>query len=133
MRKHRQHHVWQHYLEPWTIKKKIFCLREGKIFHPDTKNVAVERDFYKLQRLTDEDIAFLKLFVIDVGPAYSKPIHEDFLRELLAPRAFVEQHRHMLKNPADVDAYLETQEINLLEDRHIGIQTSFSTPLQHPS
>jgi Protein of unknown function (DUF4238) len=129
-KKHRQHHVWQHYLEPWTTKKKIFCLRAGKIFHPDTKNVAVERDFYKLQRLTNEDIAFLRLFVINVGPAYAKPMHEDFLRELLAPRAFVEQNRHKLKNAAEADTYLETQEINVLEDRHMEIESSFSTMLQ---
>jgi len=129
-KKHRQHHVWQHYLEPWTTKSKIFCLREGKVFHPDTKNVAVERDFYKLQRLTDEDIAFLRLVVIDVGPTYSKSLHEDFLRELLAPRAFVEQYKHMAKDPAGVDSSLEMHETNVLEDQHMRIESSFSATLR---
>jgi hypothetical protein len=129
-KKHRQHQVWQHYVEPWTIEKKIFCLREGKIFRPDTKNVAVERHFYKLHLLTREDIAFLKLFIIDPGSAHAKALHEDFLRALLAPRAFVEQYRHMLKDPADMDALLEAQEINVLEDYHMSIENSFSTALR---
>lgn len=114
--KHRQHHVWQYYLDPWTTKKKIFCLQDGKIFRSDTKNVAVERDFYKLHRLTDEDIAFLRLAVIDVGPTYSKSLHEEFLRELLAPRAFVERYKHMSKDPAEIDAFLKTHETNVLEN-----------------
>jgi hypothetical protein len=129
-KKHRQHHVWQHYLEPWTVKRKLFCLRDGKVFHPDTKNVAVEHDFYRLQRLTVEDIAFLKLVVIDAGPALAKALHEDFLRALLAPRAFVEQYEHMAKDPAEIDALLETHETNVLENYHMSIESSFSTMLR---
>jgi|HubBroStandDraft_3_1064219.scaffolds.fasta_scaffold129294_2 hypothetical protein len=125
-RKLRQHHVWQNYLRGWTDKGKIFCLSDKKIFNTDTKNVAVERDFYRLQPLTDEDIAFLKLFVIDTGPEYSRSVHEKFLGDLLLPRAFGEQHRHKLKNRGKVESYLLAYETNALENYHMGIESSFA-------
>ena len=100
------------------------------IFETDTRNVAVERHFYKLQRLTNEDIAFLKLVIIDTGPAHAKQLHENFLRGLLAPRAFVESNRHRLANPADMDALLDVQETNVLEDYHMGIEHSFARMLR---
>jgi hypothetical protein len=130
MKKHRQHHVWQHYLEPWTAGGKIFCLIDGKPCRPNTKNVAVERHFYKLQRLTEKDLICLKLFIIDTGPSHAKPLHREFLALLLGPRAFVEQYRHMLKNPEEMEAELEKQEINVLEDYHAGIENSFAKMLE---
>jgi hypothetical protein len=44
-RKHRQQHVWQYSLEPWTGNGKVFCVTDGKLCRPNTKNVAVERSF----------------------------------------------------------------------------------------
>jgi hypothetical protein len=130
MRKHRQHHVWQHYLEPWTADGKIFCLINGKPCQPNTRNVAVERHFYKLQRLTEKDLVLLKLFIIDTGPSHAKQLHEEFLALLLGPRVVVEQYRHMLKNPEEMEAELETQEINVLEDYHASIENSFAKMLE---
>ena len=130
MKKHRQHHVWQSYLEPWTADGKVFCLLDGRICRPNTRNVAVERHFYKLHRLTETDLAFLKLFIIDTGPAHAKSLHEEFLGLLLAPRAFVEQYRDMLKNSEEMEAFLEAQEINVLEDYHASIENSFAKTLE---
>lgn len=60
----RQHYVWRHYLEAWEQKKGIInCLRDGKIFPANPKNVMVERDFYKLPRLTKADVEFLEPFM----------------------------------------------------------------------
>jgi Protein of unknown function (DUF4238) len=62
----RQHYVWQKYLEPWTVKKgkarQLWCLRRkgASAFLVDTKNVAVERDFYRLSALTKADAAFIR-------------------------------------------------------------------------
>jgi hypothetical protein len=128
-KKHRQHHVWQYYLEPWTANGKVFSLIGGKPCRPNTKNVAVERHFYRLHRLTEADLKFIKLFIIDAGPAHAKRLHEEFLAALLAPRAFVEQNRHRLKNLEKIEELLETLEINVLEDYHANIENSFATTL----
>jgi hypothetical protein len=128
-RKHRQHHVWQHYLEPWASGGKIFGLINGKLCQPHPKNVAVERHFYKLHRLTAADLDLLKLF-IDIGPSHARRLHEDFVAALLMPRAFVEQHKEHLKNPEEMEEILLTQETNVLEDYHASIENSFAPTLQ---
>ena len=108
----------------------MYCLIDGKLCHPNTKNVAVERHFYKLHRLNDRDIACLKLLIIDTGPSHAKSLHEKFLRLLLAPRAFIEQYRHMLNNVEEIEALVETHEINVLEDYHASIENSFAKMLE---
>ena len=67
----RQHYVWQDYLKPWaTLKGKarqLWCLRWESLqpFLTDTKNVAVERDFYRLQALRDGDAEFVRWLAIN--------------------------------------------------------------------
>ena len=62
--KRRQHYVFQAYLREWLDQDgKLWCLRDAKIFHTDTNNVAHERDFYRVGQLNDDEIKFLKLFL----------------------------------------------------------------------
>ena len=65
----RQHYVWRHYLEAWEQKKGIInCLRDGEIFPANPKNVMVERDFYKLPRLTKADVEIFEFFMQETSP-----------------------------------------------------------------
>ena len=60
----RQHYVSRHYIEMWLGKDGLAsCLRDQKIFQTNPINIMVERDFYKLQKLTREDIFILQEFV----------------------------------------------------------------------
>ncbi|EQD49444.1 hypothetical protein B1B_11634, partial [mine drainage metagenome] len=62
----RQHYVWRKYLEPWTTLKgrarQIWCLRRESAapINPGIKNVAVERDFYRLRDLEQGDVEFVR-------------------------------------------------------------------------
>jgi hypothetical protein len=62
----RHHYVWQKYLEPWTTSvkksKQLWCLRRdsSRPIPIDTKNVAVERDFYRRSDLQDGDTDFIR-------------------------------------------------------------------------
>jgi hypothetical protein len=98
-KKHRQHHVWQHYLEPWSV---VWVCREGHhIFNTETTVVAVERDFQKLHRLSDDDIALLRVLLEGPrGPRHlaAKRLDNDLFFMLLAPVQFVEQNRARLTN-----------------------------------
>lgn len=76
----RQHYVWRKYLEPWTVKKgksrQLWCLRRGTkapIF-TETKNVGVERDFYRLLDLQAGDIDFVR--AIAFGPKTNPKLRE---------------------------------------------------------
>jgi hypothetical protein len=75
-----QHFVWRYYLQAWADGAGvIYCLRDGKIFPVQPKDVAKERDFYRLKSLTPEDIKFLELFAINVAPAHLQNAHRKLL------------------------------------------------------
>jgi hypothetical protein len=71
--KRRHHHVWQRYLKSWTTNRAIWCLQNGRIFSTGTLNIAVEKDFYKLHKLTREDIALIKM-LFDKGHPLQREI-----------------------------------------------------------
>jgi hypothetical protein len=62
----RHHYVWQKYLEPWTDGEgespQLWWLRRDKAvpIRIGTKNVAVERDFYRLPDLDPRDAQFVR-------------------------------------------------------------------------
>jgi hypothetical protein len=126
MKKRRQHHVWQHYLKSWSVNGRVWVLREGKtIFNTDTVNVAVERDFYKVHKLTSRDLDLLR--VILSGPKHpaAKKTDEQFLALLMAPAHFVEQNRHRFKNLEKIDVFLDVHMTNFLENYHAGLEANF--------
>ena len=125
MKKRRQHHVWQHYLNSWTIDGRICCLKGGDIFATDTINVAVQRDFYKLHKLTQVDIGLLRTLIIDHAHPLLKINHEEFLTLITAPVRFVENNRNKLRNIEKIDALLDVYMTNVLEDYHERIEHSF--------
>ncbi|WP_050385514.1 DUF4238 domain-containing protein [Bradyrhizobium pachyrhizi] len=125
MKKRRQHHVWQHYLKSWTVDDLLYCLRDGAIFATGTNSVAVDRDFYKLQKLTDDDLALIKMLVIDPGNRLAKRHHEDLLVNLVGPARFVEQNRHRLNNLDKIEELLDVHQTNALEDYHSGVENRF--------
>jgi hypothetical protein len=65
-KKRRQHYVWKHYLEPWTTNKKIVCMRNDKVFTTALENIAQEKDFYRLNELTSDELIFLQEFFNDL-------------------------------------------------------------------
>jgi hypothetical protein len=121
--KRRHHHVWQYYLKPWTVGGTLYCLQEGRIFRTGTRAVAVEKDFYKLYRLTAEDIALVKR-LFGQGHPSSVRAHANLLNSLMMPFQIAEQ----LKNGPhreQIDASLDDYASNVLEDHHASIEVSF--------
>lgn len=85
IKKRRQHHVWAHYLEAWTTKKSLFCLnkQEQRVYPATPKNVAVQRDFYRLKEITPRHIDFVREFIRRSDVPDDR--HEWTLNEFLAP------------------------------------------------
>ena len=68
-RSRRHHHVWQHYLEPWTTDGAIWCRQDGgRIFRTGTRAVAVETDFHVLPELTPVDVQALAIWLSRLTP-----------------------------------------------------------------
>lgn len=79
-KKKRKHHfVWQHYLNYWSKNgKSIYCLQDNKIFQTNTENLGNVRDFYKLKKLTQEQITFLN-YMVKQMPVFIQPIQENWI------------------------------------------------------
>lgn len=86
----RQHHVWRSYLAEWATEGKIFCLSEGQIFDTNPVNVGVERDFYKLPDLADEDIKVILSLIEHVTHPAAKELFENMIVEFSLPKRLKE-------------------------------------------
>lgn len=72
-KKRDQHYVFQAYLKNWVnTNGKLWCMREGKVFYVKTSNIAFEKDFYRVNSLSNNDIEFIKLFFYKSSDAFKK-------------------------------------------------------------
>src|SRR5262249_2514151 len=84
LKKHH-HFVPRFYLRSWAEKDKIYCLQDGAVHRPNIKNVCATNYFYSLQRLSVDDITFLREAIIKGSPNALKESHEQMLRILMLP------------------------------------------------
>ena len=80
IKKRDHHYVFQAYLKHWTNEKdnKLWCLREKDIFPVTPRNIAFEKDLYRVLPLNNKEIEFIKLFFSKHGSAFNKGV-DDFL------------------------------------------------------
>jgi hypothetical protein len=110
----RHHTVWQQYLKAWTVDGVIWCLQNGRIFRTRTPAIAVEKDFYKLQQLTPEDIDLIKLFFGQGHPLAVRNHAKFFLNMVMAP--FQLTHQVPKDKLPGIDRLLDRYASNVLED-----------------
>ncbi len=94
----RQHYVWRHYLEAWQDEERlVHWSRNGEILPPtNPKNVMVERDFYKLSRITKADVIFLQAYIQSMGSATLRKSHGN----LVAKLAYIAEANEIIRSSA---------------------------------
>lgn len=129
----RQHYVWQHYLKAWTIEGKLYCRRksDGKIFQTNTENVAQERFFYRLERLSDTDQQFIDMVIDSASHEYLRDIHRRTvamfqwtfkLRDMLSDIGLTEVDRTRLEAElTKTEKMLGEKFHSFIESRAIGL------------
>jgi hypothetical protein len=124
-KKRRHHYVWRKYLRAWSNKEKIFCLREGKIFNPNLMGVGQERDFYKLKKLSCDEIQFIRQLAIENSPKESIDNHESLLKNFTFLHQLYEKNPQLAntKDP-EVINYYEALLHNLEEELHSSIENT---------
>jgi len=127
--KRHHHHVWQNYLRPWTVGGALYCLQDGRIFSTGTRTAAVEKDFYKLDQLTAEDVALIKR-LFGQGHPSSVRAHAHLLNNLMMPFQIAEQVKNS-PHREQIDASLDDYASNVLEDYHASIEASFIPALEN--
>ena len=122
----RQHYVWRHYLETWQGKDGLVsCLRDQKIFRPNPINIMLERDFYKLQKLTRADLSILqKLLIETTGSPYLRELHKTLIEQF----AYIAEANERLKvhpNASGTDREMVRKlTIEAEEKLHCGVEES---------
>jgi hypothetical protein len=106
----------------------LFCLQDGRIFSTGTRDVAVEKDFYKLRRLKPDDIALIKL-IFGQGHPSAISTHSNLLNSLMRPFQNAKQLKDRPQH-AQIQSHLDEYASNVLEDYHSSIEASFIPALQ---
>lgn len=70
----RQHTVWRRYLRAWAKQEQIWCAMAGNKFPASLMKVAQQRDFYRLEEMTDDDIHKLMKLIVE-------PMNSPLLRQ----------------------------------------------------
>ncbi|MEL7608814.1 MAG: DUF4238 domain-containing protein [Bacillota bacterium] len=122
MKKRKQHYVWKHYLEAWTVDGQLFCLRDKNIFPTNLINIAQKRDFYRLNELTENDIALIKLLWIDTSPPLLRPLHMDLLNGFNLAFEIKKLYEASGKIDLELEKQLDVTMNNLEENFHCGIE-----------
>lgn len=133
--KRNQHYVFQRYLKNWEIDNSIWCLRKReRLFKCGTKGIALERDFYKVHAVNnDEERFILELFlyaqsqevksvILEYINMHNKPFKvKQFLDEFtkIINNNSIEQITDKVNdNLRELEEYSEESIINMDEDYH---------------
>ncbi|MGB6688282.1 MAG: DUF4238 domain-containing protein [Terracidiphilus sp.] len=118
------HFVSRFYLGAWAGGEYIFCLMRGKVFRPNLMGVASENYFYRLQELTDEDLALIGRF-IDESPEPARETYRQIVRRHMAPIVAKKVLEEEGGTPQQFElAEKLVREIN--EDLHTAVEESFN-------
>lgn len=120
--KARQHYVFRRYLRPWCTSQQIACLRHGAAKMVGVGDVAVQKYFYELQRLTNEDVTLVRDTLLATANGFVRDLAESLIQCFTLPHTvqnFVESRPGL---PPEVSRWIEEQIINGEENYHCAIE-----------
>lgn len=122
--KNRQHYVFQRYLRAWETDGTVWVRlhSERKVVPATTRSVAFEEHFYKLQPVTEEDLALIRLLLLDTAPDYVKERCETLIHNMTIPLAIklaIDPANPELK---EILAWLDEHIINAQENLHCDVE-----------
>ncbi|MGF6607816.1 hypothetical protein OKW45_002716 [Paraburkholderia sp. WSM4175] len=121
--KRRHHHVWQLYLRPWTTCGSIWCLQNDRVFPTGTTRVAVEKDFYKFQKLTAADEQMVQLMFEKSHPSAQRSF-QSLVDKLMSPFREVEAIPGAAESKS-ITRLLDGYASNVLEELHSNVEARF--------
>ncbi|KEK26512.1 DUF4238 domain-containing protein [Shewanella xiamenensis] len=122
MKKRRHHYVWRNYLRSWSDNEQIWCARNKKVFPTNLMNIGQERDFYRLNELTKQEISFLTLLINQHTSEAIQKLNHGWVELFTAVFKIREQVNNHGLSDDEFEAEVEKQIINLGEDFHCGIE-----------
>ena len=120
--KRKHHYVWREYLRAWASKEKIFCLMDGKVFHPNIEGVGQKRDFYRMQVLTDADVEFIRKMTIGSDQGLKRKIHEQCIQNYVSASKMIEMSSIFGPENDEISHAGDIIRSNLIEDSHGDVE-----------
>lgn len=128
MKKRKQHYVWEHYLTGWARDGRVWCRQGPRCFCTSTENVAQERDFYRLEEISEADLDFVERVAIEPLDENLKEMARGWVApftEVFAIRRLYEAQERKLP---ELESELDIAINNIEEDLHSAIE-SLAVPL----
>lgn len=122
----RHHYVWRYYLSAWENDGTIAVSRLADgTFKTDPINVAVQKDFYKIPKISEADVLYLARFITTMMPnAALRDLAFGWVKMYAAPselRRFVASHG-LQDDATKVLAEITKMEIQLEESIHSSLE-----------
>ncbi len=108
-----------------TNKEQIWCSMSGRVFRSNLTGVAQERDFYKLKKLTKNDVDLIRRFI--TGPIVNpdlKKICEDWIVHFKVLFDLKEILDSKFPAGEEADALFDELITNMEEDLHSSIESA---------
>lgn len=123
--KRENHYVWANYLKNWSTNKLDVwhTTKKNKISYSSVKAIAKERDLYKSQYITKQQLNLI-LFLSAQSPKELQDIHKSFLNTFLRLQEI--EKEYILSNNMDKNVlnHFEAFKSNTLENIHTDIENS---------
>lgn len=125
MLKKRQHYVWRKYLSAWVKNgSTIWCNRKGKIFNAGLMNVGQQKFFYKIKRLSNKDIIFLKRFIEHISSGGLKNLNQSWLDIFTYIHKIKDASKELEIDDDELNKKINQAIHNLEEDIHTKIEAN---------
>jgi hypothetical protein len=106
----------------------LYCSQHGRVRRDNVRNLGAENYFYKLHPISEDELAFLGLFIND-SPEGLRPHHERIVSLLAAPHEIKRQIELGHLDGADLEE-IERAIVELNETLHTQTEETFRTYLR---
>lgn len=125
------HYVWANYLKNWSLNNSEvwYTTKKLKIAHDSIKAILKEKDFYKYQFITEQNLKII-LLISKQSPEELQKLHKLYLEPFLQFQAIESMYIKSGKKDEKAQAYIEAFKSNTLEKLHTVHENSVSVILK---
>src|ERR1017187_6665168 len=120
--KAKQHYVFRRYLRPWCTNQQIALLRDGVAKMVGVADVAVQKYFYRLQQLTEEDVTLVRNTLLATANDFVRNLAESLIQCFTLPHTVQNLFESMPALHPQASQWIEEQIVNGEEDYHCMIE-----------
>lgn len=126
--KRNHHHVWANYMKRWSPNNRdiYYTTKNKKIAFDSVRNIAVEKDFYRVGHLTQEHIELIKRFS-SLADKDLHNLHMSYLSDFILIQHYEEIYKKQKRRFKEIDKQLEALRSNGIENYH----TAHENDVQH--